>query len=123
MARRLSAVAQSVAGRLIGADTDFGAVSTDTRSLAPGSLFVAIRGERFDGNDYIAAAAERGAAGALVSRPGDARVAQVAVADTRLAFFTLNGGVHLLHVGLFAVIHSLPCPRRHFRFVVHCIVI
>ena len=86
MARRLSAVAESVAGRLIGADADFGAVSTDTRSLVPGSLFVAIRGERFDGNDYVAAAAERGAAGALVSRPGAARVAQIAVADTRLAF-------------------------------------
>ena len=86
MARRLSAVAESVAGRLIGADTEFGTVSTDTRSLAPGSLFVAIRGERFDGNDYVAAAAERGAVGALVSRPGAARVAQIAVTDTRLAF-------------------------------------
>jgi len=86
MARRLSAVAQSVSGRLIGADADFGAVSTDTRSLAPGSLFVAIRGERFDGNDYVAVAAERGAVGALVSRPADAPVAQIAVADTRLAF-------------------------------------
>ena len=86
MARRLSAVAERVAGRLIGADADFGAVSTDTRSLVPGSLFVAIRGERFDGNDYVAAAAERGAVGALVSRTGDARVAQIAVADTRLAF-------------------------------------
>ena len=86
MARRLSAVAESVAGRLIGADAEFGAVSTDTRSLKPGSLFVAIRGERFDGNDYVAAAAERGAAGALVSRPGNSRVAQIAVADTRLAF-------------------------------------
>jgi len=86
MARRLSAVAESVAGRLTGADAEFGVVSTDTRSLAPGSLFVAIRGERFDGNDYVAAAAERGAVGALVSRQGAARVAQIAVADTRLAF-------------------------------------
>jgi UDP-N-acetylmuramoyl-tripeptide--D-alanyl-D-alanine ligase len=86
MARRLSAVAASVAGRLIGEDAAFGAVSTDTRSLVPGSLFVAIRGERYDGNDYIAAAAERGAVGALVSRPGKAGVAQIAVADTRIAF-------------------------------------
>jgi len=27
-----------------------------------------------------------------------------------------------LHVGLFAVIHSLPCPQRRFRFVVHCVI-
>jgi UDP-N-acetylmuramoyl-tripeptide--D-alanyl-D-alanine ligase len=86
MARRLSAVAERVAGRLIGADAEFGAVSTDTRSLVPGSLFVAIRGERFDGNDYVAAAAGRGAVGALVSRPGDAALGQIQVADTRLAF-------------------------------------
>jgi hypothetical protein len=30
--------------------------------------------------------------------------------------------VNLLDIGLFAIIHSLPSPRRHFRFVVHCIV-
>jgi hypothetical protein len=35
----------------------------------------------------------------------------------------LNSGVHLLDVGLFAVIHSLPYTRWLFRFVVHCIVI
>ena len=86
MARRLSAVASSVNGRLLGADAAFGAVSTDTRSLSPGALFVAIQGARFDGNDYVAAAAERGAVGALVSRRGEVPIAQVEVADTRLAF-------------------------------------
>jgi len=86
MARRLSAVAAEVAGQLIGADADFGAVSTDTRSLPSGALFVALEGERFDGNDYVAAAAARGAAGALVSRRQDVALPQIAVADTRRAF-------------------------------------
>ncbi len=41
-------------------------VSTDTRSLKKGDLFVALRGERFDGHDYVAAALAAGACGAVV---------------------------------------------------------
>ena len=44
----------------------FSRVSTDSRSAAPGSLFVAIRGDRFDGHNYVADAAAQGAAGAVV---------------------------------------------------------
>lgn len=86
MARRLSAVAAKVEGRLVGADASFGVVGTDTRSLPAGALFVAIQGERFDGNDYLEAAAARGAAGALVSRTSDLALPQIEVADTRRAF-------------------------------------
>src|SRR5262249_34670905 len=43
-------------------------------------------------------------------------------ADAWFAFFPLHSCVHLLHVGLFAVIHSLPCAQWHFRFVVHCVI-
>ncbi|KAA6459758.1 UDP-N-acetylmuramoyl-tripeptide--D-alanyl-D-alanine ligase [Acidobacteria bacterium AB60] len=46
--------------------------SIDSRTLGPGELFFAVRGERFDGHDFVAAAVERGAVGAVVSR---ARVA------------------------------------------------
>jgi len=53
MARTLAAVAREAHGRLVGADSSFGLVSTDTRSLVPGALFVAIPGDRFDGNDFV----------------------------------------------------------------------
>ena len=86
MARSLAAVASRVDGQLIGSDAEFGRVETDSRSLSAGALFVAIAGERFDGNDYVAAAAARGAAGALVSRAQDVDLPQIAVADTRRAF-------------------------------------
>lgn len=43
-------------------------ISTDTRTIRPGELFVALRGERFDGTDFVAAAVEAGAAGAVVER-------------------------------------------------------
>jgi UDP-N-acetylmuramoyl-tripeptide--D-alanyl-D-alanine ligase len=42
--------------------------SIDSRTILPGELFFAVRGERFDGHDFVAAAAERGAAAAVVSR-------------------------------------------------------
>ena len=68
MARTLAAAAHEVQGRLVGADQPFGVVTTDTRALGPGALFVAIPGDRFDGNDFIADAFAKKAAGALVSR-------------------------------------------------------
>jgi UDP-N-acetylmuramoyl-tripeptide--D-alanyl-D-alanine ligase len=46
--------------------TAFIEVATDTRALQPGALFVALKGERFDGHDYLAKAQEAGATGAVV---------------------------------------------------------
>ncbi len=71
-------------------DASFGAVSTDTRTLAPGSLFVALRGENFDGHDFVAEAVRRGAAALLCSRPIDASVPVLAVADTLVALGELG---------------------------------
>ena len=59
--------ARAVDGRLIGENVRFTRVATDTRTLAPGDLFVALKGERFDGHDFVGAAQERGAAAALVA--------------------------------------------------------
>jgi UDP-N-acetylmuramoyl-tripeptide--D-alanyl-D-alanine ligase len=42
--------------------------SIDSRTVQPGELFFAVKGERLDGHDYVAAALDRGAAGAVVSR-------------------------------------------------------
>ncbi len=85
MARSLAAVADEVQGRLVGADTEFNAVTIDSRQSVSGALFVAIRGERFDGNDFIAEVHEKGAAGALVSRVAQLPLPQVEVDDTRRA--------------------------------------
>ena len=85
MARSLAAVAAGLGGRLIGADAAFGAVMTDTRELREGALFVALRGDHFDGNDFIAEAEAKGAAGALVSRPAPISLGQIEVPDTRRA--------------------------------------
>ena len=82
-ARTLAAVAGQVGGKLLGGDAVFGPVSIDTRNLATGDLFVAIKGARFDGNDFVPDAHVKGAAGAVVSRPARVALAQVEVDDTR----------------------------------------
>ncbi|MFU2485999.1 UDP-N-acetylmuramoyl-tripeptide--D-alanyl-D-alanine ligase [Thauera sp. WH-1] len=72
----------------------FESVGSDSRSVAPGQLFVALRGEHFDGHDFVAAAAAAGAAAALVDEAGAAALAGaplplLVVDDTRLALGTL----------------------------------
>jgi len=55
-------------GRFAGpAPAEVAGVSTDTRTITPGSLFVALRGERFDAHDYLAESAAKGAAAVVVS--------------------------------------------------------
>ncbi|HKO68125.1 MAG TPA: UDP-N-acetylmuramoyl-tripeptide--D-alanyl-D-alanine ligase [Burkholderiaceae bacterium] len=69
----------------------FTGVSTDSRSLKEGALFVALRGERFDGHDYVARAIESGAAAALVERRVDVDAPQLIVADSKRGFGVAAG--------------------------------
>jgi UDP-N-acetylmuramoyl-tripeptide--D-alanyl-D-alanine ligase len=78
----LASVARRTGGTLLGSDAGFVRVTTDSRQLQRGDLFVALKGERFDGHDYVLRAATLGAAGALVSRPIAGAPAQVLVEDT-----------------------------------------
>ncbi len=63
----------------------FSSVSTDTRTLTAGALFVALRGEHFDAHEFVGAARERGAVAAVVERALDVDLPQVVVADARRA--------------------------------------
>jgi len=78
----LSAAARRLQVPLLGADTRYLRITSDTRAVQPGDLFVALKGDRFDAHDFVAEAAAKGAVGALVSRPVDAPIAQLRVADT-----------------------------------------
>ncbi len=86
-------VAAAIGGRLVNGDRTrvFGGVSIDTRTLKPGSLFFAIRGERFDGADYADTAIAAGAAGVVVPRGRSANLAGVVieVEDTTAALQAL----------------------------------
>lgn len=94
----LSRIAQAVNGRLVSNDVHahdltVEALVTDTRRLDPeasvSALFVAIKGENFDGNDYVATAAKLGAHAALVSREAEVSIPQIVVADTGRALADL----------------------------------
>jgi UDP-N-acetylmuramoyl-tripeptide--D-alanyl-D-alanine ligase len=81
----LAAFAQSCGGRLLGRDGAFGGVSTDSRTVNAGELFVALPGPRFNGEDYVAAAVARGAAGAVVHTQQAGVASQIVVDDTLAA--------------------------------------
>jgi len=81
----LGEAAAAMQGRLTGSDLPFSGVSTDTRTLGGGELFVAIRGEKFDGHAFLGAAKKRGASGALVDEQfsGASPLPAITVDDTR----------------------------------------
>jgi UDP-N-acetylmuramoyl-tripeptide--D-alanyl-D-alanine ligase len=84
----------AVSGTPIGSNGPFTSVSTDSRSVPPGALFVALRGERFDGHDFLDKAREAGAAAAMVdaaSRSGAeaAPLPLIVVPDTLAALGAL----------------------------------
>ncbi|MBV9620904.1 MAG: UDP-N-acetylmuramoyl-tripeptide--D-alanyl-D-alanine ligase [Gammaproteobacteria bacterium] len=85
MKRTLAEFARACGGTLRGADAAYSDVVTDSRTLRRGQLFVALRGPNFDGHDFVAAARQAGAAGALVSAPQPQPLPQVVVSDTQLA--------------------------------------
>ncbi|MDI3262897.1 MAG: UDP-N-acetylmuramoyl-tripeptide--D-alanyl-D-alanine ligase [Fulvimonas sp.] len=90
---RLADIAAWTHGRLLGADAEIAGVAIDTRTLRPGELFVALRGERADGHAFLAEALARGAAGALVEHPVDVALPQVLVDDGVRALGQLAGAV------------------------------
>lgn len=64
----LSSAAKLIHAEHRGADVVFAAVTTDSRRITPGDLFVALRGENFDGHDFVAQAVALGAVAAVVIR-------------------------------------------------------
>ncbi len=90
---QLSQAAAILKATLAGPDVRFASVSSDSRTIGRGDLFVALRGERFDGFEYAAAAIAQGAAAAMVNADSyrkhagqlDATLPLLVVEDTRLA--------------------------------------
>ena len=90
MMTTLQHAAESMHGRLKGADRMFEGVSTDTRTLKSGELFVALDGPNFSGKDYVPQAEEKGAAGAVVHSDVRNALPQIRVHDTRAALGALG---------------------------------
>ncbi len=94
---RLSQAAAWCGGVLHGADLTFHGVTSDSRAVRPGNLFIALQGPNHDGHDHVGAALAAGAVAALVQRPcGGA--SELQVADSRLALGRL-GAAWRRHLG------------------------
>ncbi len=85
ISRSLNDIVRVAGAELIGENCDFDSVSTDTRTLQRGALFVALAGPKFDAHDFVSMAAERGAVAALVERPLPVELPQVVVPDALAA--------------------------------------
>jgi UDP-N-acetylmuramoyl-tripeptide--D-alanyl-D-alanine ligase len=94
LAAAAEAMAATLAAESSMAGLTFSGVSTDSRAVQAGELFIALRGENFDGHAFVAAARERGAVAAVVAADaaealGEAGMPLLLVADTRLALGAL----------------------------------
>ena len=86
MMRTTHAAAQSIGAQVRGNDVGFARVTTDSRQIQPGDLFVALRGDKFDGHDYALRALAQGAVAVMVDEHAALDIVPaIVVTDTRLA--------------------------------------
>src|SRR4051794_35060648 len=94
----LSRIAEFAQGTLEAGDANFtvSRISTDSRTIQPGDLFVPIRGENFDGHQFVRQTADRGAIGALVDASWREEVPQnfalIRVTDTLVGYQNIAAG-------------------------------
>jgi UDP-N-acetylmuramoyl-tripeptide--D-alanyl-D-alanine ligase len=86
----LAFAAKAMSGELHGADGSFSGISTDSRSIHEGELFIALSGPNFDGGKFVSHAQSKGAAGAVVEALVGDELPQIEVEDTRLALGQLS---------------------------------
>ena len=89
----LNKLAEITGGTLYGSDLTLSDVTTDTRKVTAGSLFIALAGERFDAHDFVGDAIANGAQALLVSKHLPVAVPQVVIDDTRLGLGKLAAWV------------------------------
>jgi len=107
---KLSHIAHWSGGQFVvppSVDISISDLSTDTRSVKPGDLFVALRGERFDAHDYLTEAVDKGAAALIVERPVAANVPVIVVEDSLKALVCIAEKIREFFTGpVFAVTGS-----------------
>lgn len=93
ISKSLSWCAQHIGGVLHGEDIEISSVSTDTRTIQQGDLYIALSGENFNGHEFIHYAIENGAVAAIVSEDLKLSIPTIKVADTKIALGLLGKAV------------------------------
>ncbi|MDX1392573.1 MAG: UDP-N-acetylmuramoyl-tripeptide--D-alanyl-D-alanine ligase, partial [Rheinheimera sp.] len=86
-------ICQLLDGTLNGDDVIISSVSTDSRHISAGELFIALKGPNFDGSAFIADVKAKGAVAVVVEQPVAVDISQIIVRDTRLALGQLAAAV------------------------------
>ncbi|MBT4147167.1 MAG: UDP-N-acetylmuramoyl-tripeptide--D-alanyl-D-alanine ligase, partial [Gammaproteobacteria bacterium] len=89
----LNEISEILKAELVGTSVPISGLSIDTRTLSRGDIYLAIKGEQFDGHDFIAQAQQQGAGALIVSKKGDTDLPQLVVKDTRIALAELAGAI------------------------------
>ncbi|WP_264435839.1 UDP-N-acetylmuramoyl-tripeptide--D-alanyl-D-alanine ligase [Coxiella endosymbiont of Dermacentor marginatus] len=87
---KLSQIARILNAKFKGKDKDFKSFSIDTRTIQPRSIFIALQGPRFDAHDFVEVAVEKGAVGAIVSRPIKTSLPKIYVNNTHAVLIQLG---------------------------------
>lgn len=86
MKSSLADLQTALSGAIVTANAAFNGVSTNSKSVVPGNLFIALRGERFDAHDFLAEVVAKGVAAIVVERlPKGLKIPALVVPDTRIA--------------------------------------
>lgn len=97
-------------------------ISTDSRTIGAGDLFLALAGENFDGHDYIAKAVDAGAVALIVSKPVDTSVPALLVADTLTAYQQLAKSHRLRFEDLFVVGITGSCGKTSSKEIISSVL-
>lgn len=89
MQMNLREIEEATGGKLFGKDLTVSAVTIDSREATEGALYVAIRGERFDGHDFCASAVGNGAFAVVCERPPEVEIPYILVESTRQALLDI----------------------------------
>src|SRR5690625_1884305 len=108
--RTVKEITEHVGGLLLRGDgeTVITSVTTDSRRAKPGQLFVPLRGERFDGHDFIAEALAAGASGTFIARARQSSVADLGQGGKDAAFIAVADPLHALQLLAAATRRGLP---------------
>lgn len=86
-------LAEKLDGTLVGENCEITGVSTDTRTIVSGDIFIALVGPNFDGHKFIDVAEQKSADALIVSQPVETNLAYILVADTKLALGQFGAAV------------------------------
>lgn len=92
----LSWIASQIDGELVGEDLTVDAISTDTRTITQGAVYLALKGPNFNGHDFVASAEKAGASAIIASDKIDSILPQIKVEDTKIALGKLGAAVKAL---------------------------